>query len=144
MTTRTSDPTLPLDTANTADSGSETFDARETISTSAEALLAPEDHFQQSSQTGPLPHEAPHVCEMCGGDEDVQFCSACDTQYCHLCWDKQFVHTKNKPGPRGLPHEKTGPDIASRLRNVLNSPEDDSVRAELFRDDEQTAWFGSC
>jgi hypothetical protein len=45
-------------------------------------------------------------------------------------------------GPAGLPHEKTPPDVAEKVKNALAPPADDRVREQLYRDDEVTSWFG--
>ena len=78
---------------------------------------------------------------MCGTQERiVWFCNVCNYVFCGQCWDFQFVHKKVQPG--SIPHEKTAPDIAKKIRNVLNPPIDDWIREKLYQADEVTAWFG--
>jgi hypothetical protein len=49
---------------------------------------------------------------------------------------------KKKLGPGGVPHEKTKPAVAERVRNALAPPGDDRLREQMYRDDEITSWFG--
>ncbi|GAW26646.1 putative lysophospholipase-like protein [Rosellinia necatrix] len=59
--------------------------------------------------------------------------------FCEQCWDAQVVHKKHR---RGIPHEKTNPDVAAKVHNVLSPPQDEDVREELYKVDAPTAWFG--
>lgn len=43
---------------------------------------------------------------------------------------------------RGALHEKTSPDTAAKVHNVLSPPTDELVRGNLYSADASTAWFG--
>jgi hypothetical protein len=66
----------------------------------------------------------------------------CQSSFCGSCWDEQFAHQRNKVGPGGVPHEKTLPSIAEKVRNALEPPTDKTIREKLCREDEVTTWFG--
>lgn len=83
------------------------------------------------------------TCDVCKRhSRNVSFCNVCKFCFCGACWDAQFVHTQNVLGPAGLPHEKTPPDVAEKVKNALAPPADDRVREQLYRADEVTSWFG--
>ena len=109
------------------------------------------------SSFGPNPYERPshpppsppqevvyaRTCDVCKKhSKNVSFCNVCKFCFCGACWEAQFVHTQNVLGPAGLPHEKTPPDVAEKVKNALTPPADDKVREQLYRDDEVTSWFG--
>jgi hypothetical protein len=82
-------------------------------------------------------------CEDCDcSDKDIAYCNVCESSFCASCWSKQLSHKKNKLGPGGLPHEKTLPSIAKKVRNALEPPADETTRAKLCQEDEITTWFG--
>ncbi|EHK96973.1 hypothetical protein M7I_7298 [Glarea lozoyensis 74030] len=62
--------------------------------------------------------------------------------YCGHCWNRVGPHRSGKLGPGGIPHEKTDQAIADKLRATLEACSDDLEQQELFRMDENTAWFG--
>ncbi|KAJ8132096.1 hypothetical protein O1611_g1529 [Lasiodiplodia mahajangana] len=55
----------------------------------------------------------------------------------HTC---EVVH--RRPG-RGNFHEKTNPEIAAKVHNVLSPPTNELVRNDLYEADASTAWFGA-
>ncbi|KAI2627754.1 hypothetical protein GGR54DRAFT_430692 [Hypoxylon sp. NC1633] len=82
----------------------------------------------------------PPLCEVCERrKDDVWFCNVCALVFCGQCWDAQIIHRISR---EGIPHEKTDPDIAAKVRNVLSPPIDDQVRERLYDADAPTAWFG--
>ncbi|KAI1740057.1 hypothetical protein F4680DRAFT_465847 [Xylaria scruposa] len=81
-----------------------------------------------------------HACEACEERlREVWFCNICAIKFCGQCWDAQVVHRKLR---KGILHEKTCPDIAAKVHNVLSPPTDELVRDDLYRADASTAWFG--
>ncbi|QDS77599.1 hypothetical protein FKW77_001922 [Venturia effusa] len=82
-------------------------------------------------------------CEQCElADKDISYCNVCKSLFCDECWSQQFVHRKAKLGPGRIPHERTGPKVAEKVRNALAPPVNDRVLAQMCRDDELTSWFG--
>jgi energy-coupling factor transporter ATP-binding protein EcfA2 len=65
--------------------------------------------------------------------------------FCGLCWDRQIVHKRPHQGVlrQGPPHEKTSPDIAAKVHDVLSPPKDEKTRERLYEADAPTAWFGT-
>ncbi|KAI1124855.1 hypothetical protein F5Y10DRAFT_284739 [Nemania abortiva] len=81
-----------------------------------------------------------NTCESCEEQlHNVWFCNICTLNFCQICWDAQVVHKKLH---KGTPHEKTSPDTAAKVHNVLSPPTDELVRSNLYRADASTAWFG--
>ncbi|KAI3317161.1 hypothetical protein HD806DRAFT_515838 [Xylariaceae sp. AK1471] len=79
------------------------------------------------------------MCEVCERQlTTVWYCNICAINFCGLCWDLQIVHKKTRKGT----HEKTSPDTAAKVQNVLCPPTDELVRDGLYRADAPTAWFG--
>lgn len=80
-------------------------------------------------------------CEVCGSSKgSVWFCNVCEITFCEQCWKGQVVHRKVR---RGVPHEKTNPEIAAKVHNVLSPPTNDITRDHLYSSDTTTAWFGT-
>ncbi|ORY63334.1 acyl transferase/acyl hydrolase/lysophospholipase [Pseudomassariella vexata] len=80
------------------------------------------------------------MCEVCENSTGaIWFCNVCISSFCETCWAAQFVHRKARGGAL---HEKTNPDIAEKVNNVLSPPTDDRVREQLYKADEVTSWFG--
>jgi hypothetical protein len=83
-------------------------------------------------------------CESCNiSGRDVQYCNVCESSFCAECWLQQFAHIKNKLGPGGIPHEKTKPGVAEKVRKALAPPVDDMVREQMYSDDAPSSWFGN-
>jgi hypothetical protein len=82
-------------------------------------------------------------CENCNtSGRDVQYCNVCESSFCAHCWSEQFAHKRNKLGPGGIPHEKTRPGVAEKVRKALAPPVDDRVREQMYSDDAPSSWFG--
>jgi len=58
------------------------------------------------------------------------------------CWPRQGPHKPKKKGRDGVPHEKTNPQIVSRLMAILNPTRKAEEIHKLHEDDEATKWFG--
>ncbi|KAI0484539.1 acyl transferase/acyl hydrolase/lysophospholipase [Xylariaceae sp. FL0804] len=87
-------------------------------------------------------HAASHAkpCDICEDQgNEVWFCNVCTIIFCQRCWDAQALHRLSRPGPK---HEKTSPEVAAKVQNVLSPPVDERVRERLYRSDAPTAWFG--
>jgi hypothetical protein len=90
-----------------------------------------------------LGKERHHVCGQCEEHQsDLYYCNLCDMTYCGTCWNKVGPHRTGKVGPGGIPHEKTDQVVADKLRTTLEASPSDVEQEELFRNDENTAWFG--
>jgi patatin-like phospholipase/acyl hydrolase len=84
-----------------------------------------------------------NYCENCEiSNRTVAYCNVCQSSFCDECWAGQFAHKRGKVSHGGVPHEKTRPAIAEKVRNALEPPADDTVRQRLFADDQSTTWFG--
>jgi hypothetical protein len=84
-----------------------------------------------------------HQCGQCDEHKsDSYYCNLCDMTYCGGCWNRVGPHKSGKVGPGGIPHEKTDQVIADKLRATLEASPNDIEQQELFRNDENTAWFG--
>ncbi|KAE9983700.1 hypothetical protein BLS_003847 [Venturia inaequalis] len=73
---------------------------------------------------------------------DFRCITSFSSLFCDECWNQQFVHKKAKLGPGSIPHERTRPKVAEKVRNALAPPANDRVLAQMCRDDELTSWFG--
>lgn len=83
-------------------------------------------------------------CEECNiTARNIVYCNVCEMSFCWPCWDQQTVHKRKRLGPGGVPHEKTKPGVAKKVRNALAPPTDEKMRERLCKEDEVTSWFGS-
>ena len=84
-----------------------------------------------------------YQCGQCDEHKtESYYCNLCDMTYCGGCWNRVGPHKSGKLGPGGIPHEKTDQAIADKLRATLEACPNDVEQQELFRNDENTAWFG--
>lgn len=70
------------------------------------------------------------------------YCVNCDCSFCDTCWDKQPPHKPNKRGSDGHAHEKIDRLVVERYRNILEPPSSIDEQDALYKDDEDTTWFG--
>ena len=96
-----------------------------------------------SDQDSSTPREPPSASPQCDQCEErihnIQSCNVCESSYCETCWMKAAPHRNGKLGPGGIPHEKTDPNIATKIRSIL---EPDANQRQAHEDDEATTWFG--
>ena len=80
--------------------------------------------------------------------EDCSFCNVCAVLLCKGCWDLQITHsedTKDSEDTKAagnVPHEKTDPDIAEKVKACLEPSMTDEQQMFLHRCDENTTCFG--
>lgn len=95
-----------------------------------------------------LPGETLHFREPCEHDpcpdysKPTFYCVNCDCSFCDTCWDKQRPHKPNKRGSDGHAHEKIDRLVVERYRNILEPPSSIEEQDALYKDDEDTTWFG--
>lgn len=70
------------------------------------------------------------------------YCVNCDCSFCDTCWDKQPPHKPNKRGSDGHAHEKIDRLVVKRYRDILEPPSSIDEQEALYKDDEDTTWFG--
>lgn len=70
------------------------------------------------------------------------YCVNCDCSFCDTCWDKQPPHKPNKRGSDGHAHERIDRLVVERYRNILEPPSSINEQDALYKDDEDTTWFG--
>jgi hypothetical protein len=82
------------------------------------------------------------VCDQCGREsEHVSFCPVCAFNYCREHWDNQLLHRQQR-SVNGVPHEKTNPHLAQKIRSIIEPSTDEEEQEELHRADDDTIWFG--
>lgn len=79
-------------------------------------------------------------CKICGHRRF--HCNVCRRVYCDPCWELQFIHTDPPSDASAMPHEKTDPQTAKKIANVINSQLKEEQREKLHMDDINTTWFG--
>lgn len=79
-------------------------------------------------------------CQQVGTQRS--FCNVCLCKFCDACWDTQAPHRNKRRTATDIPHEKTGANIARKVKNVLKPSMTDKDHENLHSDDMQTAWFG--
>lgn len=81
--------------------------------------------------------------DSCSDKRQLTFyCVNCDCSFCDTCWDKQPPHKPNKRGSDGHAHEKLDRLVVERYRNILEPPSSTEEQDALYKDDEDTTWFG--
>lgn len=95
-----------------------------------------------------LPRETVRSREPCEHDpcpdkgQSTSYCVNCDCSYCDTCWDKQRPHMPHKRGSDGHAHEKIDRLVFERYRNILEPPSSIGEQDALYKEDEDTTWFG--
>lgn len=84
-------------------------------------------------------------CEICNVHaRNIWHCNVCKFLYCDGCWNDQPLHRRPaRKGHGDIPHEKTDPTIAEKVKAVMFPPVDERTREQLYRADEITSWFGT-
>ncbi|KAI0514604.1 hypothetical protein F5B22DRAFT_610121 [Xylaria bambusicola] len=82
-------------------------------------------------------------CEVCQGEDGLDFCTGCNDYYCNNCWGKRRAHRDGKQlGPGGIPHERVNPEIVKRVDACVTGPVNEQEEREQHEDDQDTTWFG--
>jgi hypothetical protein len=112
-------------------------------------VIEPLEHDREDSPPPPIQSRTnsnqveKYQCGQCDEHKsDSYYCNLCDMTYCGGCWNRVGPHRSGKLGPGGIPHEKTDQVIANKLRATLEASATDLEQQEIFRQDENTAWFG--
>jgi hypothetical protein len=99
-------------------------------------------HKMSPKLTSPSPRERLAVCDQCRTEQPfVSYCPACSFHFCHNHWDAQILHHT----PRlvnGVPHEKTDPHLAKRIKSIIEPSISEEEQNRLHREDDDTTWFG--
>jgi energy-coupling factor transporter ATP-binding protein EcfA2 len=80
------------------------------------------------------------LCQKCGHER--HYCNVCDIVFCDPCWESHSLHRIKRSNPGSLPHEKTPPHVAKKIKAVLNPQLKEEQREKLHLDDIDTTWFG--
>lgn len=116
-------------------------DTQETITTAGRALNS--RPIETSTSNSSIPDADFQQCEQCGRVESTNaFCNVCKITFCERCWSAQFIHRQTAKVVDRAPHEKTDFLLAMKVRDVLLPAESDAIQEQLYREDEDTAWFG--
>jgi ABC-type glutathione transport system ATPase component len=89
--------------------------------------------------------EAPsRICDDCERyGKNLASCNVCQQTYCETCWDRQATHKRRARGAGKVPHEKTDPDIAHKINQILDPEPLERKEQELQHvEDYYTKWFG--
>lgn len=79
------------------------------------------------------------VCRGCKRlGEDCSFCNVCAVLLCKRCWDLQIAHSEDTRAAGNVPHEKTDPDIAEKVKACLEPSMTEEQQMSLHRCDENT------
>jgi hypothetical protein len=83
------------------------------------------------------------ICELCQTyGHQRHYCNVCTVVLCDPCWESQFLHRTERANTGSLPHEKTNPHVAKKIKAVLNPQLKEEQREKLHLDDIDTTWFG--
>ena len=120
----------------------------------APVLGAPADHRRRlpsepwsvddprQAMRGPSPRESLAVCEQCQFEQSfVSYCPACSFHFCRDHWDGQPLHHGQRL-VNGVPHEKTDPLVAKKVKSIIEPSISEEEQAQLHRADDDTTWFG--
>ena len=92
--------------------------------------------------TSHSPREGPATCDQCREtDPYVAYCPACSFHFCRKDWDAQILHQGQRL-VNGVPHEKTSPDLAKRIKSIIEPSISEHQQNQLHRADDDTTWFG--
>lgn len=82
------------------------------------------------------------ICDYCQARGYQRFyCNVCSCVLCDPCWEIQPSHMiRSVSGV--LAHEKTDPNVAKKIGNVLGPPLEEDQQEESHLDDIDTTWFG--
>lgn len=88
------------------------------------------------------PWESLAVCDQCGTEQPfVSYCPACSFHFCSSHWDCQILHQSGR-AVNGVPHEKTDPHLAKRIKSIIEPSISEEEQDRLHREDDDTTWFG--
>ena len=83
------------------------------------------------------------ICEDCEMHKsDLAYCNICQYVFCGKCWARQITHRGNQVAPGDIPHEKTNYEVASKIKQVLESNMTESEQKHMHSKDENSTWFG--
>ena len=90
----------------------------------------------------PSPRESLAICEQCQFEQPfVSYCPACSFHFCRDHWDGQPLHHGQRL-VNGVPHEKTDPLVAKKVKSIIEPSISEEEQAQLHRADDDTTWFG--
>ena len=96
----------------------------------------------RQAMRGPSPRESLAVCEQCQFEQPfVSYCPACSFHFCRDHWDGQPLHHGQRL-VNGVPHEKTDPLVAKKVKSIIEPSISEEEQAQLHRADDDTTWFG--
>lgn len=75
-------------------------------------------------------------------EQPRHWCTSCELLYCDTCWDKLLPHRRDVASKSSALHEKTDPDVANMIKNILRPELTKEDRATLHTNDISTTWFG--
>jgi len=82
------------------------------------------------------------ICDQCGTEQPfVSYCPACSFHFCASHWDCQILHHSGR-AVNGVPHEKTDPHLAKRIKSIIEPSISEEEQNRLHREDDDTTWFG--
>jgi flagellar biosynthesis GTPase FlhF len=90
----------------------------------------------------PSPRESLARCDQCMSEQPcVAYCPACSFNFCRDHWDGQILH-KDQRLVNGVPHEKTDPHLAQRIKSIIEPSVTEEHQDQLHKKDDDATLFG--